>query len=188
MHDATSTLASSPEIPPLQRLGAQCAGPGCETLVLGLTRFCDGCFADAAKTCAAQIEERLLWRGFEAGTPELRCALAGGSAAVRTNWFEHSTLLGTLSFAESCRLRGLTDAACLLVSMGGVVALANLPGTRRGTPVAPKRGTCDFRALPQAAAPDRHRTQRELRRRENEYQAACLAVMFLLLIGLMVIR
>src|SRR5579875_1748791 len=139
----TSTPSETSLIP---RIGAYCAAPECDTLVLH-ARFCDGCFADAAKDLCRQIELELIQQaGLEPGSDALKARLmfAGNRALA---FYESRSILGRLSMSEAVYLRALTDSACLLVARGGVAALANLPGTRRAASPEPRRGRCDFRAL-----------------------------------------
>jgi hypothetical protein len=162
------------------RRGYSCHGAECSTLVLD-GRFCDGCFADAAKECARQIEALLLRRGFVAGSDELGCALGGGAALMDAEWFRHCDLLGEISFLEARRLQFLTDAACLLVVRGGVAALDILPGTRDPSGAArpkPKKGVCDF-----AAIPDRFQQGNV---QETRFQAVYALVLFAIAVLLVI--
>ncbi len=164
-----------------------CAAPECGTPVLH-ARFCDGCFAEAAAGCARQVETRLIGGGYAPGSYELRAALAGYAPALRLAWYQISSPLGALSHNEALRLRELTDAACLLVALGGVQALAKLPGTRAEAATEaeapPPRSRCDLAALP-------GRERRGVRRvfsREARFQIGTAAVLLIILGMLVVIR
>jgi len=163
-----------------------CAGPGCDTPVAG-ERFCNGCFADAAKDCARQIEASLIESGFAPGSPQLKGGLRLSAAARGLPWYESGSMLGELGIGEACYLRSLTDSACLLLSIGGVAALANLPGTRAEGRPEPKRGALDFAKLPQweETEPTRGDAAKLAHsRRTRRFQAACAAVMVLIIITL----
>ena len=153
-----------------------CEGASCETRVLR-ERFCDACFAEAAKDMARQIETRLIGQGHRPGTDELRAALAGYAPMLGPGWYRISSPLGLLDRFEAIRLRNLTDSACLLVSLGGVSALANLPGTRTEpeTPPAPRTPT-KVTEMPL-------REQRGLRRRfsaETRFQIGTILALLVL--------
>lgn len=180
----SSVVQTLPDLPSVQpQRGHLCAGPSCETLVLRPSRFCDGCFADAAKDLARKIEAQLIARGFEPGDETMRNAIRYEASFQQLRWYELSSLLGELRPSEAVYLRSLTESACLLVSMGGVAALANLPGTRR---LDAREGKLDFRALPQAkqTEPVRpwHGEVLQMERRYQTYVAAVLSIMLLALV------
>lgn len=177
------------------RAGQQCSSPGCETLVL-FDRFCNACFAEAAKALARRIEAEFssahpVARLFPGDDP-CKAALLTEAKRRRLEWYEKESNLGEIRAGDAIRLRALTESACLLLAIGGEEALANLPGARRtaNSPLR-KKGTCDFFSLPQGfqlePAPEPARYKNGLRRRELQYAAAVLGVMILILLGAAVI-
>lgn len=179
--------APLPDLPSTQpRVGHYCRGPECENPVIAFRNFCDECFADAAKDLARQLETELICRlGLQ--PEEARRALDFAPAMHPLEWYETVSVLGKLTTSEALYLRALTQRACKLVVEGGVAALANLPGTRRGCHLVTK-GKCDFSALPQhdetepQPAPWRAEVL-VMERRYQAYYAAVLAVALLLLLA-----
>lgn len=198
MHSSAAPLLTSVTYAPApERAGQRCAAPECATLVL-FTRFCDGCFADAAKQLAQRLEQQLIGLELEPGTPELRDRLKGAADAQRLEFFQNQSELGDLNLSEAVYLRTLAATACHLVATGGVAALALLPGTRHEgktlilpRPVA-RQGVCDFRGLPQGDVLPRLQasaeSDEEREAQTRRFQTACLIVMTLAAAALLVIR
>lgn len=199
-----SPIFHSSGLSPLQpRRGHVCAGPECDTLVLFPGRFCMECFADAAKDCARQIETALIASGFAPGSTKLRDALPREASLRSLDWYAGAAGFvfgGELRMSEAVYLRELTEAACLLVAMGGVARLAELPGSPRARSTSssgrgalraerpePKKGRCDFSALPQYTQteplPARWCSDAlEAERRLQAYWAVTLLVMLALVV------
>jgi hypothetical protein len=148
------------------------------------SRFCDGCYADAAKDMARQIEASLIASGFAVRSQKLRDALVREAGMRPLDWFVRSSILGEIRATEANYLRDLTETACLMLARGGVVALASLPGTRRLDRPVLVQGKCDLSALPQYAATEPKATtwRAEMAEQERNYQVYCAAVLLAMLV------
>lgn len=167
-----------------------CASPECPTPILfSASRFCNGCYADAAKDMARQIESVLIRdRGLRPGSFELRRTLPHAPRTWPLDWFEASSPLGKLTPSEAVYLRTLTGSACNLVAQGGVAALRNLPGTRREDAPQQRRGTCNLRDLPQAAETEPQPRPVDGYWTERKFQLAVACFLFAVLVALTVTR